>query len=162
MKQYDLYLDLLLGHDAIAGAAYPLRFNSLYNFGVGYEIDLRSPLVSVDLFRHTNNDGSVTVLTEDVDYRVDKNRSLVCPPWGKTWPFFAPDVTSAVLIRFKSGISPAHPFWQNAGQRLKIGMLFQVSQWYNGRLPFEPGKVSQEFPNTISDLLGYGMRPRVH
>jgi hypothetical protein len=162
VKQYDLHLDLLLGHDAIAGAAYPLRWNSIYNFGVGYEIELRHPLISVDKFQHHDKDGSYTDLVEGNDYIVDTARSLVAPPWGKVWPFYTPWPTSSVLIRFSCGYTPDHPFWKNDGQRLIVGMMFLVSQWFNQRLPFEPGRVSQEFPNTVTDLLSAGARPRVH
>ena len=66
------------------------------------------------------------------------------------------------MIRFTSGYSSTHPFWSNAGQRVLMGMRYLISQWHECRLPFEPGRVSQEFPNTINDLLGYGARPRVH
>jgi hypothetical protein len=158
-KQYDLHLDLLLGHDAIAGAAYPLRWNAIYNFGVGYEITLRHPLQSVDLFQHYDRDGSVNDLVEDVDYIVDRNRSLVCPPWGMVWPFFTPVPTSSVLIRFTSGYSPAHPFWRDAGQRILIGMKMLVTQWWEARIPVAVGNV-QELPFAVTALLGYGRRPR--
>ena len=161
-KQYDLALDLLLGHDAIAGAAYPLRWNSIYNFGVGYEIDLRAPLQSVDLFQHTDNTGAMVTLTEATDYVVDLKRSLVTPPWGQVWPFFTPAVTSSVLIRFTSGYPATHPFWGNAGKRVIQGIRYLVAQWWENRIPFEPGRVSAEFPNTVTDLLTYGARPRVH
>ena len=162
VKQYDLRLDLLLGYDAIAGAAYPLRFNSIDNFGVGYEIELRYPLISVDRFQHHDKDGSLVDLAEGDDYIVDTGRSLVTPPWGKVWPFYTPWPTSSVLIRFTCGYAKSHPWWQNQGQRILVGMNFLVSQWFNNRLPFEPGRMSQEFPNTIADMLGAGARPRVH
>lgn len=164
VKQYDLTLDLLLGHDAIAGAAYPLRWNSIYNFGVGYEIELRFPLISVDLFQHHDKDGSLVTMTEgdDADYIVDLKRGLVAPPWGKVWPFYTPYPSSSVLIRYTCGYVPGHEWWASSGQRVIIGMLFLVSQWFNQRLPFEPGRVSQEFPNTVQDMLSAGARPRVH
>ena len=161
-KQYDLYLDLLLGFDAIAGAAYPLRFNSIYNFGVGYEIELRSPLQSVDLFQYTDSSGSVTTLAENTDYILDKARSLVTPPWGKMWPFFNPQPTSAVLLRFTAGYPSTHPFWSNAGQRIIVGMKMLIAAWYENRIPFEMGRRMVEFPYAVSDLLSYGARPRVH
>jgi hypothetical protein len=160
VKQYDLCLDLLLGHDAIAGAAYPLRYNSIYNFGVGYDIPLRHPLRTVDLFQHHDRDGSTTALAEGADYLVDLNRSLVCPPWGKVWPFFTPWPTSSVLIRFTSGYSPDHPFWLDAGQRIKLGMKMLIAQWHEGRIPVVQGS-HQELPYAVTALLGTGARPRV-
>lgn len=160
-KQYDLHLDLLLGHDAIAGAAYPLRWNSIYNFGVGYEIELRAPLQSVELFQHHDKDGSFIDLTEGADYLVDIHRSLVCPPWGKVWPFFTPWPTSSVLIRFTSGYAATHPFWSNAGQRILQGMRLLIAEWYECRVPFEPGRISAEYPYAVTTLLGWGARPRV-
>ena len=157
LKQYDLHLDLLLGHDAVAGAAYPLRFNSIYNFGVGYDIPLRHPLYSVDLFRTTDQNGVATTLAENTDYKVDKNRSLVCPPFGKIWPFYTPDVTSSVLIRFTSGYASSHPFWANDGQRVITGIKLLVTQWFEGRLP-----MGQELPAGVMSLLQLGARPRAY
>ena len=163
VKQQDLHLDLLIGYDAIAGAAYPLRMNNVYNFGVGYEIELRYPLNSVELFTHTNSDGSVVELVNPDDYRLDTHRAYVLPPLGKTWPWFSPDVTSAVLIRFTSGYTKDHPFWQNEGRLVMTGMKYLISQWYYSRLMIEPGRISsQDIPNWIEAMLSAGFRPRVH
>jgi hypothetical protein len=163
-KQWDLNLDLLLGYDAIAGAAYPMRFNSVYNFGIGYELELRHPLQSVDLLAYKDRDGNTTTLVEgnSADYVVDTNRALVLPPWGKLWPFYTPYPSSSVLVRFTSGYAPTHPFWSNEGQRLIQGMRLLISAWFNGRLPWEPGGISQEMPFAVTALFGYGARPRVH
>lgn len=162
VKQYDLSLDLLLGYDAFAGAANPLRFNSVYNFGPGYEITLRSPLRSVDLFQYTDNTNLTTTMVENTDYIVDKRRHLVTPPWGQVWPFFIPRPSSAVLIRFTSGMLPANPFWKDAGTRVLQGMKFLIAGWYENRIPYgdRRGQID-EYPWTITDLLSYGHRPRV-
>lgn len=165
-KQWDLHLDLLLGYDSIAGAAYPLRFNSIYNFGVGYEIYTRFPLTSVDLFEYTDSTETTTPLVEGVngDYLVDTNRGLVIPPWGKVWPFFTPRPTSSVLLRFTSGYRASHPYWSNNGAMVLMGMKLLIAGWFENRIPFDPslrGSV-EEYPYTISYLLGYGARPRVH
>lgn len=163
-KQYDLNLDLLMGYDSVAGAAYPLRFNSIYNLGAGYEINLRFPLKSVDLFQYTDSSGATTSLVEGTDYIVDKRRALVIPPWGKIWPFFQPQPTSAVLLRFTSGYSSTHPFWSNNGQMVIQGMKLLIAAWHENRVPFDPtlrGQVA-EYPFAITQMLGYGARPRAH
>jgi hypothetical protein len=165
-KQYDLNLDLLLGYDSIAGAAYPLRFNSIYNLGAGYEIYLAYPLISVDLFEYTDNLGNVTVLNPGInaDYIVDTARALVIPPWGKIWPFFQPQPTSAVLVRYTSGYTNAHPFWQNNGKGVLMGMMMLIAAWFQNRVPFDPalrGNVA-EYPYAVTQMLGYGARPRAH
>lgn len=165
-KQYDMHLDLLLGYDAIAGAAYPLRFNYIYNFGLDYGIDLRYPLRSVDLFQTTDNTGLVTTLTEGrtADYVVDLNRARVLPSYGQVWPFYTPDVTSSVLIRFTSGYASTHPFWKNSGKRILMGMRMLITAWFEQRLPFHPeGRGTPlEFPFSITECLSYGARPRAH
>lgn len=165
-KQKDLHLDLLLGYDGIAGAAYPSRSNHYFNLGIGYEIELDYPLRSVDLFQYTDSNGNVTQLVEGrtADYQVDLNRGLVLPPWGKLWPFFTPDVSSAVLIRFTSGYSATHPFWSNDGSMVIQGMMLLVSAWWENRLPFNPDMrgVVGELPWGITDLLMWHARPRVY
>lgn len=161
-KQYDLSLDLLVGDDYVAGSSYPIRQN-IYSL-VGDDIRLRYPLRSVDLFQYTDSLNVTTTLTENTDYLVDKNRAVVTPPFGKLWSFFAPRPTSAVLIRFTSGYSSTHPFWSNNGQMVLMGMRMLIAGWSENRIPFDGalrGQVS-EYPYTITDLLGYGARPRVH
>lgn len=161
-KQWDLHLDLLLGYDSIAGAAYPLRFNTVYNLGAGYEIPLRYPLRSVDLFNTTDYQGTVAALVAGTDYIVDLNRALVTPPWGKTWDFFSPYPSSAVLIRFTSGYSSTHPFWLNAGQMVKQFIRLLAAEYYEFRVPFEPGRIATEHPYMLQYLSRNVARPRVH
>jgi hypothetical protein len=161
-KQWDMTMDLLIGYDAIAGAAYPLRFNSVYNFGVGYELELRFPLQSVELFQYTDKDGNITTLSETSDYIVDKHRSWVVPPYNHIWPFFVPYPSSSVLIRYTSGYPLTHPFWANEGHRIKQGMRLLISAWFNGRLPWEPGSTAHELPFAVTALLGSGSRIMVH
>jgi len=36
-----------------------------------------------------------------------------------------------------------------------------ISDWYNGRLPFEPGMPVQEFPYGVTSLFRYGGKRRV-
>jgi len=137
-KQYDLSLDY-----------FPL------------EIELRRPLVSVDLIQYTNSDGATTVLVANTDYIVDLARGLVMPPYGESWPSFTAWPSSAVLVRFTSGLSLTDAFWADAGARVKIGMLHLISHWYTGRLPFEMGVLAaQEYPFTVTHLLTSGAVPR--
>jgi len=131
----------------------------------GYQIELRAPLVSVDLVKYRDSGGNYTTLTENTDYIVDtaKDPGLVMPAYNVSWPSFTPWPSSAVLVRFTSGYSPAHPFWLDAGKRVKIGMLYLISHWYEGRLPFAIGAPQgiTEFPFAITNLLSYGSRARV-
>ena len=157
-KQWDLHLDLMVGREA-ADALQLRSYRSIHDFGS--KIQLRYPLQSVDLFQHTDNNGVVTTLIENTDYRVDTHRSLVTPPWGSMWPFYTPDVSSSVLIRFTSGYPATHPFWTGgAGQRIKKAIKEVVAGWYEQRIPYVQGSV-QEQPFGAGRLLGYGMRPRV-
>lgn len=133
-KQYDLYLDYLCG-----------------------DIELRTPLVSVDLVRYTDSDGNTITLSEGTDYVVDTARGLIHPPYGETWPSFTPAPSSAVLIRFTSGYSADHPFWLNAGQRILMGMRLLITIWHENRLPADG-----ELPPAVTVLLSSGAVPRVH
>jgi hypothetical protein len=160
-KQWDLTLDLLYGYDAIAGAAYPLQNNGVFNLGMGFEIPLRVPLQSVDLFQYTDYQGNITTLVEDTDYLVDTRRGYVVPPYGKLWPFFTPQPSSSVLIRFKSGYAAGHPWWGNDGQRIMVAMMMLCSLWYEDRMPISAGAM-QELPYSISALLDMGSILGVH
>jgi hypothetical protein len=144
-KQYDLALDF-----------FPFDFYD-------YEIELRQPLVSVDLVRYRDSDGNYTTLTEGVDYIVDLARGLVLPPYGKYWPTFTPWPSSAVLVRHTTGYASTDAFWADAcGAGIKIGMLHLISAWFTGRLPFEAGTGAiQEYPYTVTHLLSSGSVPRV-
>ncbi len=139
-KQYDLSLDYF-----------------------GYCIELRRPLISVDLVQYRDNEGTVTALVEDTDYIVDLARGIIVPPYGKFWPVFTPWPTSAVLVRFTSGMSNADAFWNDAGARIKIGMKHLISAWFTHRLPFEIGPgVTNEYPYTVTQCLSAGAVPRAY
>lgn len=127
-----------------------------------YQIELRDPLVSVDLVRYRDSSGNYTTLTADTDYIVDasKHPGVVMPAYSKSWPSFTGWPSSAVLIRFTSGKMASDPFWADAGSRLKVGMRYLISGWYENRLPAVFGKL-EEIPFSISSCLGYGARRSV-
>lgn len=129
-KQYDLSLDSFCG-----------------------EIQLRAPLQSVDLVEYRNSAGEVTALTEGTGYIVDTARSIVTLPYGSSWPSFTAHPSSAVLVRFTSGYSRTHPFWQNEGQNIRLGMMMLISSWFEERLPFLDSRGVLELPFAVSVLL---------
>lgn len=138
-KQYDLYLD----------------------YFPGCEIELNSPLQSVDLIEYRNSAGTIATYSA-ADYVVDTARSLVLPAYGTTWPCFTPYPSSAVLVRFTSGYTSTHPFWSNAGQRVRQGMKMLISHWYEERKPVNTDAASiAELPYTITALLSFGAVQRV-
>lgn len=127
------------------------------------EIELPVPLIGVDLVQYKDSNGDTTPLVENTDYIVDTARGLVMPPYNLTWPSFTPWPSSAVLVRFRAGMTGDDPFWSNAGQRVLIGMKELISAWYTHRLPFEIGPgVANEYPYTVTALLTAGMNVRLH
>lgn len=127
------------------------------------EIELRTPLLSVDLGQYVDLGGVERVMTEGTHYLVDLRRGLVLPPVGGSFPSVALWPSSAILWRFTSGMSATDAFWNDAGARVKVGMKHLISHWYNGRLPFEMGGGMQpaEMPYTVTALLSTGAVPRV-
>ncbi len=128
-----------------------------------YEIELREPLVSVELVQVKDAAGVTHVLVENTDYIVDtaKRPGVIMPPYGCSWPMYTPWPSSAVLVRFTSGLSAEDAFWADAGARVKIGMEHLISEWFNNRLPFELGSSAvQEYPFTVTSLLSAGAVPR--
>jgi hypothetical protein len=157
-KQYDLHLDVLLDHDVLHN--YQSRHMSFY-FDADMGINLRFPLKSVDLLTIRDSTGTVTTLTEGYngDYLVDLNRGRVIPPYGQIWPFYTPDVSSSVLIRFTSGYGPMDAFWKDSrGHCILQGMRMLVAGWYDNRFPF--GSQMYEVPFGITTLLRTGARSR--
>jgi uncharacterized phiE125 gp8 family phage protein len=136
-----------------------------YDLALDYfpcEIELRTPLVSVDLVQYTDSDG-VDHAVDAADYFVDTARGLLMPAYGTSWPSFTARPSSAVLVRFTAGLSGSDAFWADAGARIKIGMKHLISHWFSGRLPFEatPGaQVAVEMPFTVTALLSAGAVPR--
>ena len=160
LKQYDLTLDHFWncspGHEQ-----HREHWQGVYNSPFATEIELKAPLVSVELVRYRDSDGNYTSLVEGVDYVADLSRALIIPPIGQTWPSFTPWPSSAVLIRFTSGMKGDDVFWSDAGQVVLGGMKYLISQWYTNRIPFEPsrGKI-EEYPYSVTSLLSFGAIPR--
>jgi hypothetical protein len=138
-KQYDLYLDDLCG-----------------------EIQVYGPLVSVDLVQYRDSDGNYTVVPPDTGYIVDPFRGLIIPPYGGSWPSFTSWPSSAVLIRYTSGLASTSPFWAAGGDghHVMVGMKHLISHWFNGRLPFEANHIPiEQYPWTVTNLLQFGAVP---
>lgn len=130
----------------------------------GGVIELRDPLVTVDLVQRRDSSGAYTQLVENTDYIVDtvKHPGLIMAPYNATWPSFTPWPSSAILVRFTSGFVSSSPFWLDAGKRVRAGMLLLISAWFNNRLPFALGDSEvQQYPFAISDCLSYGALRRV-
>lgn len=125
-------------------------------------IELRTPLVSVDLVQYTDSDGNVTALTENTDFLVDtaKEPGVIMPVYGGSWPSFTAWPTSPVLVRFTSGLGTTDIFWSDAGQRVLIGMKKLIELWYNEAPVITTGATAAQIPFGIAILLGTGAVPR--
>jgi uncharacterized phiE125 gp8 family phage protein len=146
--------ELLQGRDIVKK-----QWDLAFDYWTAYRIETRAPLVSVDLVQYVDSDGKTTTMQPDVDYLVDKAKQpgLVYPPYNGTWPTYTPQPSSSILIRFTSGFDPNHPWWQGAGQRIKLGMKLLISSWYNNRMPFEKGvDATSEYPYAVTSCLTYG------
>ena len=118
-------------------------------------IQLREPLVSVDLFTYKDSDGTTTTLAEGTDYIIDTAQSLVMPPYNESWPSFTGWPTSAILIRHTVGAEPVPA-------QCQVGMLILISDWFNDRLIFGTGKAAADsYPQRLRLLLGSGGRSMV-
>lgn len=159
-KQWDLTLDSFEGYNhpfpattALGGYVQP-----------NTAIDLLDGLVSVDLVRYRDSDGTYHTLTEDIDYVVaTKSRpGLIVPAYGKYWPFFTAWPVEAVLVRFT--VTPRADFTVDYKNRIKTGILYLISHFYNVGLPFEMGSRQgmNEYAWTVSALFEHGSIPRVH
>lgn len=151
--------EILQGRDLVRK-----QWDLSHDYWPGFRIELRAPLVSVDLVKYRDSNGAYTTLAENADYVVDtaKQPGVIVPPYNETWPTFTPWPSSALLVRFTSGPSVTSVFWGDAGARVKIGMKLLISHWYNNRLPFEkgPGVVS-EYPYAVASCLSFGALSRV-
>jgi uncharacterized phiE125 gp8 family phage protein len=126
-------------------------------------IELRAPLVSVELVQYRDSNGAIHPLVENTDYIVDaaKRPGVIMPPYAHIWPTFTPWASSAILVRFTAGLSASSPFWADAGGRVKIGMALLVAAWFENRLPFTLGTHPiQEYPYTVTACLSAGAVPR--
>jgi uncharacterized phiE125 gp8 family phage protein len=134
------------------------------DYWTSYQIELRSPLVSVELVRYRDSTGAYTTLVENTDYIVDtaKSPGIMAPVYGGTWPTYTPWPSSSLLIRFTSGVASDSVFWSDAGARVKRGMRALISDWYFNVLPFVKGSAAaQDYPYGVTSNLSYGAVPRV-
>ncbi len=134
------------------------QIDRTYDYWPSNRIQIGTPLISVDLIQYRDSNGAYHLLTENVDYVVakDKSPAVVAPAYMKSWPSFTAWPLSAVLIRCTAGYAPDDAFWSDAGARLKLGMKYLISDWYEERLPFTPGIPLDEYPFKIRGLLGAG------
>jgi len=102
------------------------------------EIELRAPLVSVELVKYRDSDGNDTTLVQNTDYIVDtkKQPGIIMPPYNDSWPSFTAWPSSAITIYFTSGYESDAKWWDGMGAQIKRGMLLLISEWWNNRLPF--------------------------
>ena len=146
--------ELLQGRDLVRK-----QWDLHFDYWPSFYIPLRAPLVSVDLFTLRDNTGLVTPLVEDTDYIVDtaKSPGLVTPPYNLEWRNFTPWPSSAMLIRFTSGFTPASPWWPNDGMQVKAGMRMLINHWFTNKLPFEKGiDAAREYPYGLTASLRQG------
>lgn len=151
--------EILQGRDLVLK-----QWDLLFDYFFKYQYPLREPLVKVDLLQYTDSAGVSTPLVEGVDFLVDKNKhpGIITPMYNRTWPVFTALPSSAVLIRFTSGVAPNDTFWSDAGTRVKIGMKLLISEWYNNRLAYSnASKAIQEYPMNVTALLSFGSLLRV-
>jgi uncharacterized phiE125 gp8 family phage protein len=139
------------------------RWDLVFDYWMSYRIELPPvPLVSVDLMQYKDSHETVTAMVEGTDYIVDAQKAPACvmTPYNTMWPIFTPWPSSAILIRFSSGLSADDPYWLGDGQVVKAGMRYLISQWYNLRLL--GGAPASEWPYTAAATLGFGRRERIY
>lgn len=126
-------------------------------------IELRRDLISVDLCNYRDSGGAYTALLENVDYIVDpkKQPGVITPVGTSWWPSFTGWPSSAVLVRFTSGITATHSFWSDSGSVVRKGMLSLISDWFSNRLPFDATRNISEYPYAVTACLNFGVAPRV-
>lgn len=130
---------------------------------------LPAPLVAVQSVSFKDSAGTVTTLVEDVDYIVDtwKEPGVVCPAPNKTWPTASLWPSSAIHVRFTSGMVPdaaaytaAHasdmpvpPTPPEVKKNIKQGMLLLINQWFSNRIPYDAIRSVAEPPFAVTALL---------
>ena len=138
------------------------QYDLSFDYWPALRIQLATPVASVDLVQYTDLDGNKTELAAETDYLADlsKQPSVISAPWNTTWPWFSPQPSSSILIRFTAGYAATDPFWFSTGAQLKTGMLLLISHWYTNRLP--AGQNVAEYPYSVTHLLNSGSlrRPR--
>jgi len=122
-------------------------------------IELRDPLVSVDLLKYRDSTGSWTTLTENVDYVVDpsKHPGIVTTPTNNWWPSFTPWPSSSILLRFTSGMDASSQFWTEGNAQVKNGMKFWIADRFYNRTPRVLGRgESEATSDPIGDMMSHG------
>jgi len=136
------------------------------DFWPAWQVELKSRLIGVDLVQYRDSTGAFTTLTPDTDYIVDtmKEPGLLMPPYTHVWPSFTPWPTSAILVRFRAGMTNDDPFWTGAdGARIKIGMRQLITLWYTRRLPFERRDSGNSLiPYEVTACLSFGRRETLY
>jgi uncharacterized phiE125 gp8 family phage protein len=127
-----------------------------HDYWPSYRVELRDPLVSVDLAQYRDSDGNYTVMSEGADYVVDfsKHPAVVAPLFNHPWPTFTPWPSSAILIRFTSGLDTESAWWATSGGIVKIGMQLLIKAWFNKE------ELDDKRMAAITGLLSYGAVPR--
>ena len=127
-----------------------LSFRMGHNF-----IELLDPLISVTSFTYKDYTGTVNTMTPNVDYIVDtmKHPGIVCPAYGTQWPTATLWPSSAVQITFEAGFVPST---NPCPWTVRQGILLLVSQWYEGRIPFEAIRFAAELPFSVTSLFRAG------
>jgi uncharacterized phiE125 gp8 family phage protein len=146
--------EILQGRDLVRK-----QWDMTLDFWVDYFIRLRPLLVSVDLVQLRDSTGVLAVLAENTDYIVDtaKQPGVLAPPYNSVWRVFTPWPTSAILIRFTSGMDPDSAWWSAEGHLVRSGMKALISDWFNNRLPFALGlDPTKEYPYSVSAKLLQG------
>ena len=109
------------------------QWDLAFDYWPSYRVELRAPLVSVDLVQYRDSDGDYTTLVADTDYVVDgsKQPPVLAPPYNKPWPTFTPWPSSALLVRFTSGVSADSAWWSDSGANVKRGIRLLAKGWFN-------------------------------
>ncbi len=134
------------------------------DYWTSYRIELRAPLVTVDLVKYRDSAGAYTTCVADTDYLVDaaKQPGVIAPPYNTSWPSYTPWPSSSLLIRFTSGFASNAAWWGDSGARVKLGMKLLISGWFNGRIPWAIGAgAASEYPFAVTSCLSHGAIERV-
>lgn len=114
--------------------------------GWPYYIDLREGVVSIDTFRYRREDGDYVSMTATTDYIFDSALGRLVPPVNGLWPTATLWPISAIEITFTVTA-------QAVSEKLKRGMLFLITMWYQNRIPAELGASEvQQYPFMLSLL----------
>lgn len=109
-------------------------------------IELRDGATSIDTFRYRREDGDYVTMTATTDYIFDSALGRLVPPVGGLWPTATLWPISAIEITFTVTA-------QAVSEKLKRGMLFLITQWYQNRIPAELGASEvQQYPFMLSLL----------